>query len=251
MLRKTVRIEAFLDGYSEAGEALARHLDRFLKEAGEDEVHDARTATRKVQARIELLPRALRKNRHTRELSDRLERLMKRSAEVRDLDVIRRKLAEGAGAGDPVLGRIDRSRRRLLRNARDAAESAAKLELPAASPDDISQLKLQRRFDKVALKLEGEIEGLRSVVARDPSDLKSLHRLRIDCKKLRYTLDAVASGRASEAKKLEAWQDMLGSIHDWDVAIAFVSREEPESVLLRKWKAERAREFDAFARASA
>jgi CHAD domain-containing protein len=61
---------------------------------------------------------------------------------------------------------------------------------------------------------------LRKVV-RNESKVKELHLLRLEAKKLRYLLE-LADEKPRELAALSRWQDLLGVIHDIDVAVTFV-----------------------------
>lgn len=239
---------AFAKSYADAAKALGRSLDRFLDAPGEEEVHDARTATRRMEAHLELLPKRRRKSRPASEMAKRLKRVMEESARVRDLDVIRGKLARDGVVEDPLVRRLERERRNLARAAREAVYSARELEVPKLTAKDVRQARLERRFRKASARLVEEIETRVPAVLDDPANQRELHKLRIGLKRLRYTLDSVTARRSAASGKLAAWQDALGSIHDWDVAIAYVDRHAPASTVLPKWAQQRAREFGSLAR---
>lgn len=239
---------AFLKAYREGAGLLARNLERLLENPREEEVHDARTATRRAEARIALLPRRLRSKGKFREIEARCRRVMEKSARLRDMDVIRGKLEERGGAQARLADAIADERKRAYRVARRAVSSAAELRLPSLSEADLPRATLQRRFEKVVKKLTKDIDEQLPTVLKDPEDAKALHRLRIDCKKLRYSLEAGQAEGTPAAKRAQAWQEMLGSIHDWDVAIAYVGSIDAQNHVLKEWGERRKGEFGAFAR---
>jgi CHAD domain-containing protein len=242
----------FLKSYEEAGKSLSQKLDRFAKGPDEAAVHAARTAIRRAEARADLLPKGIRRSPEMDELLGSLKRVMKRSAKVRDIDVIRGKVARESPAEAGLLAKIDKDRRKLARGAQEAVEEARKLRLPKAGSKKVSRRDLQRRFEKVVGRLSAEIDELLPVVTADPSRLEELHRLRIDCKKLRYTLELTLGEDSSDVERLQRWQDALGAIHDWDVAISYLRRAglSASARLPREWARERDSEFHDFVRSA-
>src|SRR5204862_3562630 len=68
------------------------------------------------------------------------------------------------------------------------------------------------------------VHAYASVVSR--ADLATLHRLRIEAKRLRYTIeflgDLLGPGRESAIEKLVALQDHLGAVNDATLAVAAI-----------------------------
>jgi len=242
---------AFLKGYEEAGENLSRRLDSLAKEPNEEAVHDARTAIRRLEARVEVLPKSVRKGPETQETLESWRKVMERSAKVRDLDVTRGKASRHRGpASARLLAKMDKKRRKLVKDAKEAVESARRLPLPRLSPKSLTQGGLQRRFERVGGRLWSGIDELLPIVTADPARLQELHKLRVDSKKLRYLLELTSEIGSPDSLRLKEWQDVLGEIHDWDVAISYVRKAGAPGTggLLREWVRERDREFDAFVR---
>jgi CHAD domain-containing protein len=243
----------FLRDYEEAGESLSRKLDRLSKDPDEAAVHSARTAIRRAEARADVLPKSIRKSREMRELLKSLRKVMKRSAKVRDIDVIRGKVSAWKGpASARLLAKIDRERRELASDAVEAADSARKLRLPRVGSTEVTRRGLQRRFDRVVGRLSAEIDELLPTVTADPSRVKELHEVRIDCKKLRYTLELTLDEGSPDVVRLLQWQDALGAIHDWDVATSYLRGVglSASDGILERWARERDREFHEFAKAA-
>jgi CHAD domain-containing protein len=246
-----VRKREFLKIHARAARTLARDLERFLEDPDEDAVHDARTAIRRVDAHVSLLPKSIRRSPGARELLERHKRVMKSSAKVRDLDIVRGKVSPQVGAAPGLLRAIEDARRRASEEAGEEVAAAAEARVPAATSKEVTQARLQRRFRKVVARLAQRIDGLLPVVAGDPRRLEELHSLRIACKRLRYTLEVARGGDAAEALALmESWQDALGAIRDWDVTLYYLEKAAPpaDRELLQRGARERAREFRAFAR---
>ena len=96
---------------------------------------------------------------------------------------------------------------------------------PRVKPKDLSEPMLQKRHDKVVRKLSSKITSELPLVREDPSKVEELHVVRRDCKQLRYVLEM---GEFSRPPKplvaLRSWQDLLGTIRDHDVMIAYLGR---------------------------
>lgn len=222
-----LRRHEYLRGAAGAEAALDRDLDRFLDSPSEPALHDLRVAVRRLDAYMELLPKRVRKTKETGRFAKRLRRLLERTAAVRDLDAIRLKAVgyQDGSAKERLLSRVRKDRRRLLGDALAAAASVKEL-LPAVlRAHDVDGEVLQTRLTKVTADLTAKIDGLLPVVVGDPRSVKDLHRLRIDCKRLRYTLELAEGGAASGAMAtLKDLQDALGAVHDSDVAGMYLGK---------------------------
>ena len=248
---KVVEKDTFLKGYEEAGEYLSRRLDRLAKDPNEEAIHDARTAIRRLEARVEVLPKSVRKRPETKRILASWRVVMERSANVRDLDVTRGKASRHKGpASAQLLAKMDKKRRKLVKDAEEAVESARRLPPPRLSSKKVTQSGLHRRFEKVASRLWSRIDELLPIVTADPAKLEELHKLRVDSKKLRYLLELTSEEGSPDSRRLKEWQDALGEIHDWDVATAYLRKAGVPGTggLLREWVRERDREFDGFVR---
>lgn len=238
----------FVTSYLEGLESVERDFARFLANAGEEEVHDARTATRRAEACLTLLPKELRGERGCKKLKRAYRKVMEETARVRDIDILRVKLAETA-AGKELAKMAAKARGKAVVAARRAIVSAKEVRGPEVRPTDIRRGSLQRRFGKATRGLASDVTKRVSRVVDDPSNVRDLHRLRVDLKRLRYMIEAVTAGSSARLADLEAAQDALGSIHDWDVSVEYVQRVRPGSEVISAWNAQRDREFRRFLRA--
>lgn len=87
---------------------------------------------------------------------------------------------------------------------------------------------LADNVERIALTRLGELEGFVPTVL-DEREMTALHDMRIAAKRLRYLLEATAEicfgGYArSAAKRARELQDLIGEIHDCDVAIPRVEQ---------------------------
>ena len=107
------------------------------------------------------------------------------------------------------------------------AEAARSLQAPKVRAGDLSNLKLRNRFDKIVFRLTSKIAKALPIVLMSPSNIEELHVMRIDCKRLRYTLELNMTKKTPKLLGiLESWQELLGSIHDNDITIDYLRRSE-------------------------
>lgn len=87
---------------------------------------------------------------------------------------------------------------------------------------------LADNVERIARTRLAELEGF-VPAALDPAEVTALHDMRIAAKRLRYLLEATAETCFGEyalggAKRARELQDLIGEIHDCDVAIPRVER---------------------------
>jgi CHAD domain-containing protein len=94
----------------------------------------------------------------------------------------------------------------------------------------------QCAYDAIQQKLDIFLAGEEHIF--NPANIQELHQMRIEAKRLRYTLEVFAQiypGECkSELKIIKSAQELLGDIHDCDVWISFLPRfleEETQRVL--------------------
>ncbi|HEV2460564.1 MAG TPA: CHAD domain-containing protein, partial [Ktedonobacterales bacterium] len=254
-----------LDGHTPLG-AWGRHVVlRYLRRVRQTEpaarkrdpdgVHDMRVAIRRLRTTLMILEsapvfdqrrvrglrrqlkrpaRALGEVRDADVLLDRLDAYMRdRSVQADELDVLRdvlveqREVAEAdllACLSHPKLARLLAAIEELARERDDRAASE-----PCIEVRHFAGSTLWRRYEDVLA-----FEGL--VPAAEPP---SLHRLRIACKRLRYTLELFHPQLGDGAEVLHAdlveAQDLLGNLQDTVVALDIATelrREHPKRAAL-------------------
>ena len=225
--------DSFAKEYDKFAKALTRRVKAYLRDPNAENVHRLRTATRRLQAAFALLPKESRKQTKAQKTMARIKKLMKVNASVRDQDIILSKLS--TYKQNPTYERLMEERRRSrkshLEQAKELALSVQKNPAPRVKPRDLSEPTLQKRHDKVVGKLSSKITSELPLVREDPSKVEELHVVRRDCKQLRYVLEM---GEFSRPPKplvaLRSWQDLLGTIRDHDVMIAYLRelKKSPE-----------------------
>ncbi len=231
--RNPVSIDRYMDGLLST---LRRKIPRAIGGWDADAIHDARVATRRLAAALDLLdPVIPGKNR--KRFADALREIRRRLGSLRDLDVMLDHLKEfvGAGATDPAAEWISERLRETRRCERKRAaqklpadEAIASLRGWAVLRDrvrdaekELDALLAQSLHDRFALFAD-HAAGLTAAAGPDGSvsagGKDDPHALRIAGKKLRYRLElADALGRdvpPGVKESLKRMQDALGRWHD-------------------------------------
>src|SRR6476619_5522936 len=198
----SISSKPFVKTLQENMQKVDKRVNDYLANSNEGNIHDIRTAIRRIDASFSTLPK----------------NVLKINSQIRDYDIIYGKLEKYSS--EPVYTELTESLKKRrdakLRSARKIALSLRKLPLPNIDDDDISDKKLQQRFNKVASKFSDRIELNFPVVLTNVSKTEQLHEMRKDCKKLRYLLELLTDQNKETGRtisELEEMQDILGSIH--------------------------------------
>ncbi len=243
------------DPMGEAGrKVLHFHFMRMLKHEpgtrrGEDieELHDMRVATRRMRAAFRVFAPYF-KARAVRPYVAGLRRTARVLGAVRDLDVLMYKAQEylatlppeQAHDLDPLFDswreERERARKRMLAyldsaKYRDFVEAFRLfLDTPGAGlrkVDDFPPRPVQVRHvvPRLIYARWARVQAFEPLLS--DASIAVLHALRIECKRLRYTIEFFREVLGPEAKKVIAevvrLQDHLGDLHDADVANALLS----------------------------
>lgn len=246
----------FARDFDRSAARVKKRLAAYLKDPENgDSVHGMRTSLRRLEAAFSLMPKKQR--RKNRRQIDAHKEFFRANSRVRDLDIIRSRIAFAGNEGfDSAIGK---KRKAALGRALALARSLQKL--PAPSANGVDGRKLTARMDKVAGRLLGLAEERLPVVAGDSRKKKELHELRKDLKKLRYVLEILPPARREKYGKkltriaggrdamprLKELQSMLGLIHDCDITIEYLSGRKGAAEILRRENAERDALFKKFA----
>ena len=207
--------------------ALQQRLKRFRKrlrrlqaDVTAENIHDFRIACREVLACYPLLNSITPAQHWKPFLKNALDALNS----LRDLQQLQEQLLQQQFLRpSPVHSTIDMSiekaTQRWLRYAPtlkspEFRKALAATEQSLVTGDSLSET-LQATFEKQWKKALHHTHD--SLVAADTADLKSLHRLRIRYKKLRYLLELLEHDISLSPQKetLKHWQDMLGDVQDF------------------------------------
>lgn len=224
-----INTRSFAKHYQKLARVVHRRLTAVINDVNEENVHRLRTGIRRLNACLELLPRSMRDQKRTRKLDSRYSKLLKLSAKVRDTDIMFLKLSnfKANTSIKPLLAALRSSRNSQLEAVREMAEAGRRLDILRVRAGDLSDPKLRKRFDKIVYQLSSKIAEALPIVLNDPAKIEKLHVMRIDCKRLRYTLELDRTKKTLRLLSiLESWQELLGSIHDNDIMIDYLRRSE-------------------------
>jgi CHAD domain-containing protein len=236
------------DLHAEAGRKVIRfHLARMIaREAGTregadpEELHGMRVSTRRMRAAWRVFGDGFRADRTAR-FRKRLRVVAARLGTVRDLDVLI-EATEGFAATlpagerdglDPLLASWREQRdagRRLLINELDSGGYQHFLEdyrdfavTPGAAVRPVDPTSPHRVRDTAGSRIWQAYERVRAYESvLKWADVPTLHQLRIEAKRLRYTLEFVREALGPEApaliSRVVALQDHLGAMNDAEIA---------------------------------
>jgi CHAD domain-containing protein len=211
-------------------------LQKLPDRADKEDVHQLRTTVRRLEAHLGKCPPKIAKA---------LKLLRREAGKVRDIDVhsslLRPALLPRTLANRDAISRLHeilKTRRdRHLVSLRDALVEAAPLlvaKLPALAESAASSLDgIHDAAARVERARQRYLQWTRNV----PNDAERLHRLRINTKKLRYSLESFPDFEeaADLVAKFKQVQDAIGSWHDWATLAQLAERklESPQAEPLR------------------
>jgi len=230
--------EAFAKQFSKIEEKARDRVKEFLIDSNEEAIHDLRVSMRRLDSLLRLLPNNLRNMQKISKFRSHYKALFKVNSEVRDMDIISSKLKKYPARISPDQTKslkqdLEKQRSKKLKEAREMALLTFNMKPLQLNGDDISDRKLQERFQKIVIRFADRIDKLFPIVTSDSSKITELHQLRKDSKKLRYTLEVLADQTSqnevvlSLVGYLEDLQEILGSIHDCDIMIQYLNEIYP------------------------
>lgn len=194
-------------------------------------VHDIRTSLRRLDSMFLLFSKRIRNSNRKR--IAKYWAFFKPTSDMRDCDIIISKLALLSPDFYTLSVGLRRKRDRELKRVARKAKALRKVR--AISATGMSSDELETRIDKVTTKLCERIKENLSHALSDSENVKQLHSLRKDLKKLRYILETVdnhavkkiekkiqAAGIPADIELLEKLQDELGEIHDSDITLQYL-----------------------------
>lgn len=218
---------------------LHRKVPEALKEFDAEAIHDARVATRRLKAAMDL-QRFVLSDDHRKPFEKALKKLRKRLGPLRDLDVMIEHLDELSSnvSHGPATNWL---RDRLTHQRDDAREKAGKDAAPADMLAKIGAwwavreeiVEAREAIDSLLaeslhLQLDAFTERAEQIGSPDAREGRDPHQLRIAGKLLRYTLElAQAQGHklpGSVLRGFKKMQEALGNWHDYVVLVQCAMR---------------------------
>jgi CHAD domain-containing protein len=214
--------KTFANRYRQNTGNLTRLATNLQTRSSPEDVHDLRVTVRRIQAICRLLTKETRSSNGFRKLDLATKSLFKSTNRVRDIDTLAKTLVNGVTPlPDGLESSLDKERQVAVSNAVHVAKVFSKSVIPRIDSSSINGKKLSRRLRRRIGRRAENIGGLLGKVLTDESKIEELHALRKEAKKLRYLLE-LADTKAPELDVLTRWQDILGTIHDFDVTMAYV-----------------------------
>lgn len=230
----------FLTTLSENLQRVNNRVIKYLKTPNAKQIHDVRTSIRRLDATYLILPK---KNRTRSSLSDyvlKCKEFFKVNSEIRDLDIIYEKLQKypSNAQRDGVIEALKASRVATLERAKTIARTLKSTDTTRIIDKiGVTEKELQKRYNKMRSRLISRIESTFPAVLTNQAKLEELHELRISCKKLRYLLELLPEEKNNVPKTrkiLQKLQDILGTIHDYDFTIEYLSSLEQSSIEIQE-----------------
>jgi len=246
------RLSNFLEvKFLKNSKRLDERIEIYLADSSnEKHIHDVRTSLRRLDTFYSLLPKKLRKR--NRKLIEKCKSFFRANSKIRDLDIIRKKIAVLA-KGEPDASKLDlqlqRRRKTELRQALGLAKALGKISSLAIK--GIPSSKIEKRMNKIIERLTIRIREMLPLVLSDDTKKEELHSLRKNCKKLRYVFEVLPQSHIKKygkkldsiigGKDLKEIQEKLGLIHDSDITMDYLqnSRQGLAKQLVNKETAER------------
>jgi len=227
-------------------------IDAYLRDPNETNIHDSRIAIRRLIASYGLLPKFIRKKQKLKNYIGKCKLFFKINTKIRDYDIINRKLINYDPNSVSYLKESLKTQRQLkLRDAKKIGYGIQKIRQPQINTERISESKLDKRFKKIMNTLNAQIEQNIPIVLNDERKIPELHKLRKDFKKLRYSLELLPDTKnmSNMIINLKEIQDMLGEIHDSDIAIDYlktIGNSHNFDNILEYEKVQRTQKYHAF-----
>src|SRR5215469_8051254 len=116
-----------------------KRVDDYIKDSNENNIHDIRTATRRLDASYRSLPKKIRRKNKINKYMTTSKRLFKINSQVRDCDIICEKLQKYSSESiyTKLIGSLNRKRKTKLASARKIAFSLRDLLLPRVKENSI------------------------------------------------------------------------------------------------------------------
>jgi CHAD domain-containing protein len=218
----------FLTKLSENLQRVNNRVIKYLKDPNAKQIHDVRTAIRRLDATFLTLPKKYRNGSSLSEYVLKCKELFKVNSEIRDFDIIYEKLQKypSNAQRDSVIEVLKATRGSSLEHAKTLARSVKSTDISKIIDRiGVTEKELQKRYNKILSRLISKIESTFPDVLTNPLAIEELHDLRIACKKLRYMLELLPDENKSAMqirKTLQRLQDILGAIHDYDFTTGYL-----------------------------
>ena len=230
----------FLTKLHENFQRVNNRINKYLKDPKAKNIHDIRTAIRRLNSAFSTLPKKYRTGSSMSTYILSCKELFKINSEIRDLDIIYEKLQKYPPNDNrnKIIDSLKETRVTKLEYAKNIALTLNNTDASKLLDEiKVTQKELEKRYNKIVANLISNIETNFPIVITDSTKIEELHSLRKACKKLRYMLELlpIENKKALEMRKtLQKIQDSLGMIHDYDFTINHLELNEQPSNEVRE-----------------
>lgn len=230
----------FLTRLNENLKRVDNRVNKYLKTPNSKQIHDVRTAIRRLDATFMLLPKNSRSHSSLSDYLLKCKEFFKVNSEIRDLDIIYDKLQKYPSntQRNSLLDSLKATRRAKLQHAKTIARSLKKIDTSKiVDKIGVTEKELTKRHGKIISNLISTMQLTFPIVITNSLKLEELHDLRIACKKLRYLLELIPDENNSMVrirKSLQKLQDVLGAIHDYDFTIEYLNSLGQQSLEIQE-----------------
>jgi len=230
----------FLTRLNENLKRVDNRVNKYLQTPNSKQIHDVRTAIRRLDATFMLLPKNSRSHSSLSDYLLKCKEFFKVNSEIRDLDIIYDKLQKYPSntQRNSLLDSLKATRRAKLQHAKTIARSLKRIDTSKiVDKIGVTEKELTKRHGKIISNLISTIQLTFPIVITNSLKLEELHDLRIACKKLRYLLELIPDENNSMVrirKSLQKLQDVLGAIHDYDFTIEYLNSLGQQSLEIQE-----------------
>ena len=231
--------DLLLDSLEQRGTAYRAKLKDCRADSSEKAVHDLRTSIRRLLATLEVVA-FLTSGARVDKLSDRLDEQLDALSDLRDVQVMLEKVSEDAKIAPELEPFQDYLEKREQRK-----QQSVEKDIKHIKPNSVEKrlLKLQAELEDLsATELENKLpqavdEAYLTVLQRygevNPTQLTSIHHLRVAFKNFRYMVEAIhpclPDFPEAQLERMHDYQTQMGNIHDLQVLLKTLAKFAEES----------------------
>ena len=248
----------FLTKLNENLQRVNNRVNKYLKTPNSKQIHDVRTAIRRLDATFMLLPQTHRSHSSLSDYLLKCKEFFKVNSEIRDLDIMHEKLQKYPAntQKNNLLESLKATRGAKLQHAKTIARSLKRIDTSnIVDKIGVTEKELAKRHSKIVSNLISTIQTTFPIAITNSLKLEELHDLRIACKKLRYLMELIPDENNKMMKirkNLQKLQDVLGAIHDYDFTIEYLNSLGQQSLEIQEIiaieKEQRSVKYDEFIR---
>lgn len=219
----TDSLNIFQKTFREKQEKSKKRLEEFLTEPGEKQIHDLRTAIRRLEVTYLVFPNSFKGDKTDYFVSS-YKAFFKKISIIRDLDVIAANLLKNDLTEDSdSMKYLFKQREKKTKDLLKKAKKLSKLKIPSIKNGNNE--KIIPKYEKIIFTYIQKIQNYMQIVPSDESKIQELHLMRKMAKKLRYILEIEPNSTYDHLiNKMKLFQEILGNIHDNDITIDFLKK---------------------------